>query len=53
MSDRYAYNPSVCDNDTCPIDCEHCGKSDSSEGDDEEVEIQHVGYSSEECGYAK
>ena len=31
MSDRYAYNPSVCDNDACPIDCEHCGKKDSTE----------------------
>ena len=68
MSDRYAYNPSVCDNDACPIDCEHCGKKDSTEDYDDEVTIDlkhgiaieiddslisHVEYTLEQCGYTK
>ena len=68
MSDRYAYNPSVCDNDAGPIDCEHCGKKDSTEADDDEVTIDmkhgiaieiddsliaHVEYTLEQCGREK
>lgn len=56
MSDLYAYNPNVCDGDACPIDCEHCGKSEEAEeqtDDDISKLLQHVGYTPEQCGYTK
>lgn len=55
MKNVYAYNPSVCDGDFCPMDCDVCGKKDDAEEANESVaeDIQHVGYTPEACGYEK